>query len=76
MKIQSEFKQAIANTFYDKELKIMTTEKHEEKDDEGCVIEAEKEILKETIMGNFQFSTLEKIQQEYGKEMQADCIVT
>lgn len=76
MKIPSEFKQAIANTFYDKELKITTTEKLEEKDDEGCIIETEKEIVKETIVGNFQFSTLEKIQQEYGKEMQADCIVT
>lgn len=76
MKIPNEFKQAIANIFYDKELKIMTTEKEVQKDDEGCVIETEKEILKEVIMGNFQYSTLEKVQQEYGKEMQADCIVT
>ena len=76
MKIPESFKQVIANTFYDKELKIMTTEKEETRDEEGCIIETEKEIIKETIMGNFQFSTLEKIQQEYGKEMIADCIVT
>lgn len=76
MKLPNEFKRAIADTFYDKELKIMTTEKEEIRDEEGCVIESEKENLKETIMGNFQFSTLEKIQEEYGKEIQADCIVT
>lgn len=76
MNIPNSFKKAIANTFYDKELKIMTTEKQEIKDEEGCVIENEKGIVKETIKGNFQYSTLEKIQQEYGKEIVADCIVT
>ncbi len=76
MQIPNEFKKIIANTFYDKELKIMTTEKEQEKDEEGCIIETEKETLKETIMGNFQFSTLEKVQQEYGKEMIAECIIT
>lgn len=76
MKIPDLFKQVITNTFYDKELKIMTTEKEQERDDEGSIIETEKEILKETIIGNFQYSTLEKVQQEYGKEMVAECIVT
>ena len=76
MQIPDLFKEAIKNTFYDKELKIMTTEKEQERDDEGCVIETEKEIVKETIMGNFQYSTLEKVQQEYGKEMIAECIAT
>lgn len=76
MKFPNEFKQVIADTFYDKELKIMTTETEDVRDDEGCIIESEKETIKETIMGNFQFSTLEKVQQEYGKEMIADCIVT
>ena len=76
MNIPNSFKKAIANNFYDKELKIMTTEKEEIKDEEGCIIETEKETLKETIMGNFQIFTLEKIQQEYGKEIIADCIVT
>lgn len=76
MKIPGMFKEVIANTFYDKELKIMTTDTEQKKDDEGCAIESIKNIEKETIMGNFQFSTLEKVQQEYGKEMIADCIVT
>ncbi len=76
MKIPNEFKKVIANNFYDKELKIMTTEKEQVKDDEGCISETEKDIVKGTIMGNFQFSTLEKVQQEYGKEMIAECIAT
>lgn len=76
MNISNSFKKAIANTFYDKELKIMTTKDEKERDDEGCMIDTEKEILKETIIGNFQHSTLEKVQQEYGKEIIAECIVT
>lgn len=76
MNIPNKFKQVISDMFYDKELKIMTTEKEEVKDDEGCIIETEKDIVKETIKGNFQFSTLEKVQQEYGKEMIAECIAT
>lgn len=76
MKLPNEFKQVIADTFYDKELKIMTTEKEQVKDDEGCIVETERNIEKETIMGNFQFTTHEKVQQEYGKEMTAECIAT
>ena len=69
-------KKAIAKNFYDKELKIMTNETEQERDEEGCIIEKEKNIEKEAIKGNFQYSTLEKIQQEYGKEIIAECIVT
>lgn len=76
MNIPNSFKKAIANNFYDKEIKIMTTETEQERDDEGCIIETEKVIVKEFIMGNFQYCTLEKIQQEYGKEIIAECIVT
>lgn len=76
MQILDLFKKVIADTFYDKELKIMTTEKEQVRDAEGCIIEIEKDIVKETIMGNFQYSTLEKVQQKYGKEMIAECIVT
>lgn len=76
MQIPDMFKQIIANTFYDKELKIMTTETEEIKDEEGCTIESKRNIEKETIMGNFQCSTLEKVQQEYGKEIVAECIAT
>jgi len=76
MNIPNSLKKAIANTFYDKELKIMTSETKQEKDEEGAIIETEKDIVKETILGNFQTSTLEKIKQEYGKEMIAECTVT
>lgn len=76
MKISDLFKQVIKDTFYDKELKIMTTGKQQEKDEEGCIIETKKDIVKETIKGNFQSSTLEKVQQEYGKEIIAECIAT
>ena len=76
MQISDLFKKIIADTFYDKELKIMTTEKETIRDEEGSVIESKKDILKETLIGNFQFSTVEKIQQEYGKEIVANCIVT
>lgn len=76
MKIPDLFKQVVADTFYDKELKIMTTETKEVRDVEGCIIKNERNIEKETIIGNFQYSTLEKVQQEYGKEMVAECIVT
>ena len=76
MQIPDMFKHVIKDTFYDKELKIMTTEKEQKRDDEGAVIDIEREILKETIMGNFQISALEKVQQEYGKEMVAECIAT
>lgn len=76
MYIPNLFKQVIADTFYDKELKIMTTETEEIRDVEGCIIKNERNIEKETIMGNFQYSTLEKVQQEYGKEMIAECIAT
>lgn len=77
MKLPNEFKQVIADTFYDKELKIVTLEVEEiKKDEEGCIIESKEVAVKEIIAGNFQYSTLEKVQQEYGKEMIADCIAT
>jgi len=76
MNIPSNFKKAIRNNFYDKELTIKTTTIEQEIDEEGAVIEGKKDIVKETIMGNFQYSTLEKIQQQYGKEIIAECITT
>lgn len=77
MQIPNEFKQVIADTFYDKELKIVTPKVEKtERDQEGCIIETKEVITKEIIAGNFQYSTLEKVQQEYGKEMIAECIAT
>lgn len=74
MKIPNEFKQAITDTFYDKKIEIWTEETI--KDDEGSVIGNGKTEKIDSFEGNFQFSTREYIQQEYGKEIKANAIVT
>lgn len=74
MKIPEEFKQAIADTFYDKDIEIWT--EGTIKDDEGAVIGNGKLEKIDSFKGNFQFSTREYIQQEYGREIEANAIVT
>ena len=74
MKIPETFKQAIADTFYDKDIEIWT--EGTIKDDEGSVIENGKLEKIDSFKGNFQFFTREYIQQEYGKEIEANAIVT
>lgn len=74
MKIPETFKQAIADVFYDKDIEIWT--KGTMKDDEGAVIGNGKIQKIDSFKGNFQFSTREYIQQEYGKEIEANAIVT
>lgn len=74
MKISETFKQAIEDTFYDKEIEIWTS--GTTKDDEGSVVENGKVEKIDSFKGNFQFSTREYIQQEYGKEIEANAIVT
>lgn len=74
MKIPETFKQVIADTFYDKDIEIWS--EGTIKDDEGSVIENGKLEKIDSFKGNFQFSTREYIQQEYGKEIEANAIVT
>ena len=74
MKIPEIFKQAIADTFYDKDIEIWT--EGTIKDEEGSVIENGKVEKIDSFKGNFQFSTREYIQQEYGREIEANAIVT
>ena len=74
MKIPVEFKRAIADTFYDKDIEIWT--EGTIKDDEGGIIGNGKLEKIDSFKGNFQFSTREYIQQEYGKEIEANAIVT
>ena len=74
MKIPEIFKQTIANTFYDKQIEIWSSGTIT--DDEGSVIGNGKVEKIDEFMGNFQFSTREYIQQEYGKEIEANAIVT
>lgn len=74
MKIPEEFKQAITDTFYDKDIEIWTSGTI--RDDEGSDIGTGKVEKIDSFKGNFQFSTREYIQQEYGKEIEANAIVT
>ena len=74
MQISNLFKEVINNTFYDKKLEIWS--RGELIDDEGAVIGNGKEALIEEIECNFQFQTREKIQQEYGQEIEANAIIT
>lgn len=74
MNIPETFKQAIADTFYDKDIEIWTSGTI--KDDEGAVIGDGKLEKIDSFKGNFQFSTREYIQQEYGREIEANAIVT
>lgn len=74
MQIPEIFKKAIADTFYDKEIEIWTSGTI--KDDEGSVIKNGKLEKIDSFKGNFQFSTREYIQQEYGREIEANAIVT
>lgn len=74
MKIPDMFKRVIADTFYDKQIEIWTS--GEITDDEGATTGKGKENKIDEFFGNFQFSTREYIQQEYGKEIEASAIVT
>lgn len=74
MQIPDLFKQVIADTFYDKDIEIWSSGTIT--DDEGAVIGNGKVNKIDSFKGNFQFSTREYIQQEYGKEIEANAIVT
>lgn len=74
MQIPDLFKQVISDTFYDKDIEIWSSETIT--DDEGAVIGNGKLEKIDSFKGNFQFSTREYIQQEYGKEIEANAIVT
>lgn len=74
MKIPEIFKQVIADTFYDKDIEIWTSGTI--KDDEGSIVGNGKLEKIDSFKGNFQISTREYIQQEYGKEIKANVIVT
>lgn len=74
MKIPNEFKKAIADTFYDKDIEIWLSGTI--KDDEGAVVGNGKVKKIDEFKGNFQFATREYIQKEYGQEIEASAIVT
>ncbi len=74
MKIPNEFKQVIADVFYDKDIEIWTSGTI--RDDEGSDVGTGKLEKVDSFKGNFQFTTREYIQQQYGKEIEANAIVT
>lgn len=74
MQIPDLFKEVIADTFYDKDIEIWTFGTI--KDDEGSTTGTGKKEKIDNLKGNFQFKTREYIQQEYGKEIEANAIVT
>lgn len=74
MQISDLFKQAIKDTFYDKKIEIWTS--GTTIDDEGAIIGDGKKEKIDSFDGNFQYSTKEYVQQEYGKEIEANAIVT
>lgn len=74
MKIPEIFKQVIADNFYDKDIEIWSSGTL--KDEEGAVIGTGKLEIKDSFKGNFQYSTREKIKQEYGETIEANVIVT
>lgn len=74
MQISNEFKKIIVNTFYDKEIEIWSNKTL--KDEEGAIVGDGKSKKIDEFKGNFQFSTKEKIKQEYGEQIEADAIIT
>jgi len=74
MKIPDKFNKAIKDTFYDKKIEIWTSQSLT--DDEGATIEDGKESKIDEFMGNFHFTTKEKIRQDYGQEIEANAIIT
>lgn len=74
MQVSDLFKQAIADTFCDKDIEIWTS--GAVKDEEGAVIGNGKLEKIDSFKGNFQFQTREKIQQQYGQKIEANAIVT
>ena len=62
------------NTFYDKDIEIWTSGTI--RDDEGSIIGDGKLEKIDSFKGNFQFKTRECMQQEYGKEIEANAIIT
>lgn len=74
MNIPDKFKNVIKDTFYDKRIEIWLTE--ELVDDEGSIVQEGKRTKIDEFDGNFQFSSREFIQQEYGRDIQASAIVT
>lgn len=74
MQIPNLFKEVIKDTFYDKKIEIWSS--GQVTDDEGAVVGNGKLEKLDSFDGNFQFGSREYIQQEYGRDIEANAIVT
>lgn len=73
MRIPNSFKTKIADTFYDKSIKILNYT--EVVDDEGWA-DASASTVSETFLGNVRFDNLAQIQQDYGLDEEIDIVIT
>ncbi len=73
MEIPESFKRAIADTFYDKKIYVLS--KKESMDCEGDYI-VEKNENVYNFMGNVSFSNFKAIKEEYGLEYDIDIVIT
>jgi len=72
LRIPDSFKQAIKDTFYDKEVITYTTE--EVVDDEGWARLSESELS--SFSGNVRFDNLGQLQEDYGLKEVIDIVIT
>ena len=73
MKLPPKFKQTIEGIFYDKEISFYSA--NEIKGSLGSET-VEKGIFLEKIMGNFQFQSKEVIQELFGRNLEANALIT
>lgn len=73
MEIPESFKRAIADTFYDKKIYVLS--KKESMDCEGDYI-VEKNENVYNFMGNVSFSNFKAIKEEYGIDCDIDIVIT
>lgn len=73
MKLPNEFKEIIANIFYDKEVDVL--KKKNNVDVEGGVTSKGYDILN-SFKGNVNFSNCKQIQEDYGLDYKIDISIT
>lgn len=73
MKIPNSFKTKIKETFYDKSIKLLSSE--EVVDDEGMASISSLTEIK-TFLGNARFDNLAQIQEDYGFDEKIDIVIT
>ena len=73
MTIGNDFKQAIADAFYDKEIFLVSAESVV--DDDGWARD-DATVSEESFAGNVRFDRLAQLQEEYGIDSKIDVVIT